>query len=91
MLDTRDIHFLLARNSGNDPRFFAALKEAGIDAITLEPAWLRVPKEHAHVSRIDSHPSAPVHAEMAAVLVDELEQRQWLHDKPLSSTTEAIQ
>jgi len=77
-LDERGIRFLVARNSGTDPRFFVELEASGIDGITLNPAWSRVPSELAHVSRVDSHPSALVHAEMAILLVDELDQRGWL-------------
>ncbi len=82
LLAARGIPFLVARSSGSDPRFFAQLEQAGIAAISLQPAWARVSREQAHVSRVDPHPSAPVHAEMAAELVDEFGRRGWLKDQP---------
>ena len=78
-LKQRDISFLVARNSGSDPRFFEQLAADGIAAISLDPAWEKVPAELARVSLMDPHPSALVHAEMAALLVDELALRGWLN------------
>jgi hypothetical protein len=77
-LRERGIHFLVARESGRDPRFFAELEAAGIDSITLDTAWAQVPSDQARVSRVDPHPSALAHAEMAKAFVDELDQRGWL-------------
>ncbi len=75
---TRGIQFLLATNSSTDPEFFLALKHAGIDAISLGPAWDAVPPGQRHVSRIDPHPSASVHVEFATRLHEEIQSRGWL-------------
>jgi len=60
---------------------FAELEASGIAGVTMNPAWGRVPSELANVSRVDPHPSALVHTEMATLLVDELDQRGWLGTK----------
>jgi hypothetical protein len=65
-------------DGGFDPAFVAELQGQGIDAIHLQPAWIGVPENLAHVSRIDSHPSALVHAKLAEYLVSVLRQRGWL-------------
>lgn len=72
------IPFLVVRNSGSEPAFLRELAALGIPAIELEPAWQKVPHEQRHVSRVDSHPSRAVHAEMAALLADDLARRSWL-------------
>lgn len=72
------IPFLVARSTGNDPAFLRELATFGISTIELEPAWQKVPAEQRHVSRVDPHPSAAVHAEMAALLADDLARRGWL-------------
>lgn len=64
--------------SSLDPAFIADLQNAGIDAIPLQPAWKNIPENVAHVSRIDSHPSALVHQSIAEYLVDIFRQRGWL-------------
>jgi len=66
--------------SSFDPTFVADLQDAGIDAIYLQPAWKGVPENVAHVSRIDSHPSALVHQSIAEYLVNIFRQRGWLDD-----------
>ena len=65
-------------DSGFDPAFVADLQDAGIDAIHLQPAWKGIPENVAHVSRIDSHPSALVHESIAEYLVNVFRQRGWL-------------
>lgn len=72
------IPFLVARNSGSEPAFQRELAAFGIPAIELEPAWQKIPHEQSHVSRVDSHPSPAVHAEMAALLAGDLARRGWL-------------
>jgi len=72
------IPFLLAMESGSADKGPAPFRTAGIDAITLGPAWSRVPPEKHRVSRIDPHPSATVHAEFARLLLDEIRVRGWL-------------
>ena len=76
-LREQDIHFLVAKSSGSDACFFEELAAANIQAITLKHAWDAVPLSTAHVSRIDSHPSAMVHEQMAVLIVDELERLGW--------------
>lgn len=65
-------------DGGIDPAFIAELQEAGIDAIHLQPSWEGIPENLAHVSRIDSHPSALVHEKLAEYLVTIFGQRGWL-------------
>ena len=67
-------------DSGYDPAFIADLQDAGIDVIPLQPAWKGIPENMAHVSRIDSHPSALVHQSIAEYLVNVFRQRGWLDD-----------
>ena len=67
-------------DGGHDPAFIADLREAGLDAIHLQPAWEGVPEQLAHVSRIDSHPSPLVHERLAEYLADIFRQRGWLDD-----------
>jgi lysophospholipase L1-like esterase len=73
-----NIPFLVAVLAGTDERAVAALKQAGIEAISLGPAWSNVPAEGRYVSRLDPHPSAAVHAEFARQLLTELTRRGWL-------------
>ncbi len=73
-----NIRFLIARESGDDPAFFAELEKLGIEAIALGPAWKDVPADQHRVSRIDAHPSAAVHDRFAVHLVDALDTRGWL-------------
>jgi len=76
------IPFLLAaEDDGSDIEFFAAMKQAGIDAISFGPAWKKVPLGQGNVSRIDPHPSANVHIEFAKVLLEEIRTRGWLEAK----------
>jgi lysophospholipase L1-like esterase len=75
------IPFLVATESGSDEGLPALLRQAGIDAITLGPAWSRVAPDKHRVSRVDPHPSAVVHAEFAALLLEEVRARGWL-EKP---------
>jgi lysophospholipase L1-like esterase len=65
-------------DGGFDPAFVSELREQGIDAIHLQPAWRGVPESLAHVSRIDSHPSPLVHEKLAEYLVDVFQRRGWL-------------
>ena len=65
-------------DGGFDPAFVDELQQEGIDTIHLQPAWKNVPEEKAHVSRIDSHPSALVHGKIADYLVEVFRQRGWL-------------
>lgn len=65
-------------DGGFDPAFVDELQQEGIDTIHLQPAWENVPEGEAHVSRIDSHPSALVHEEIADYLVEVFRQRRWL-------------
>ena len=65
-------------DGGFDAAFVDELQQEGIDTIHLQPAWEGVPEGEAHVSRIDSHPSALVHVKIAAYLVDIFRQRGWL-------------
>jgi lysophospholipase L1-like esterase len=57
------------------------LRKTGIDTIPLRPAYKDIPESLAHVSRIDPHPSALVHEEMAKYLVNIFGQRGWLNHK----------
>ena len=75
------IPFLLATNFDSDGEFFLAMKEAGIDAISLGPAWGKVPPGQQHVSRVDPHPSARVHIEFANRLLEQIQNRGWLETK----------
>ena len=65
-------------DGGFDPAFVDDLQQAGIDAMHLQPAWENVPEGDAHVSRIDSHPSALVHGKIADYLASIFRQRGWL-------------
>jgi hypothetical protein len=75
------IPFLLATEASSDVEFFLAMKQAEIDAISLGPAWERVPVGHHFVSRVDPHPSAWVHSEFAKLLLEELRKRGWLETR----------
>lgn len=75
------IHLLFAVASGAELRLIEAVSTLGIDAVTLQAAWDAVPETERFVSRIDSHPSARVHAEMARVLHEALRQRGWLEKR----------
>jgi hypothetical protein len=78
------IPFLVASysslKSGVGAAFMAEMQEAGIDSVNLQPSWGGVPGNVAHVSRIDSHPSALVHEKMAEYLVNMFRNRGWLGD-----------
>ena len=65
-------------DGGFDPAFIDELQQEGIDAIHMQSAWEGVPEGEAHVSRIDSHPSALVHVKIAGYLVEVFRQRGWL-------------
>jgi hypothetical protein len=65
-------------DGGFDPAFVDELQQEGVNAIHLQPAWEGVPEGDAHVSRIDSHPSALVHVKIADYLVEVFRQRGWL-------------
>jgi len=65
-------------DGGFDPAFVDELQQQGIATIYLQPASAGVPESEAHVSRIDSHPSALVHRKIADYLVDDFRQRGWL-------------
>jgi lysophospholipase L1-like esterase len=65
-------------DGGFDPAFVDELQQEGIDTIHLQPAWEEVPEGEAHVSRIDSHPSALVHIKLADYLVAVFSKRGWL-------------
>jgi len=67
-------------DSGFDPVFIAELQEEGIDSIHLQPSWEGIPENVAHVSRIDSHPSALVHEKIAEYLVNIFRKRDWLDE-----------
>jgi hypothetical protein len=54
------------------------MERDGIATTSLGPAWERVAPELRRVSRVDPHPSAPVHAAFAELLVEELSKRGWL-------------
>jgi len=77
------IPFLVATESGSAQGVPALLGQDGIDAITLGPAWARVAPDKHRVSRVDPHPSAAVHAEFAALLLEELRARGWLDEAAL--------
>jgi len=83
ILKQRNIPFLVATNSGTDMIFMEELDKVGIAVMTLGPAWQEVPSERAHISRVDPHPSAEVHARMAIHLLHELKDRGWLEKRPL--------
>jgi hypothetical protein len=68
----------VAVESGAAKTLPALFQQAGITAITLGPAWRRVPAEKHNVSRLDPHPSAEVHREFASTLFEELRARGWL-------------
>ena len=73
------IKLLVARISGSgDSDFFTQLSNSGIDAISLGPAWEEIETSQHRVSRVDPHPSAPVHDRFAEHLVNELKARGWL-------------
>ena len=65
-------------DGGFDPAFVDELQQEGIETIPLQPASEGVPEGDAHVSRIDSHPSALVHEKIADYLVEDFRQRGWL-------------
>ena len=72
------VRLLFAVASGAEPRLLEAVRSLGIETVTLQGAWDAVPLADRFVSRIDSHPSAQVHAEMARLLHQELQRRGWL-------------
>ena len=75
----KSIKLLVAKSSGSDDSdFFPQLNDFGIDAVSLSPAWEEIEKSQRHVSRVDPHPSAPVHDRFAEHLVKALEARGWL-------------
>jgi GDSL-like lipase/acylhydrolase family protein len=76
--NARAVPFLVALYRGKDEKFLADLSSSGIDAISLEPAWQKVPANKRQPSHLDPHPSAAVHAEMAVVLLEALQVRGWL-------------
>ena len=63
--------------SGFYPPFISDLQDAGIDVVPLQPAWIGISEDVAHVSRIDPHPSALVHQSIAEYLVNVIRQRGW--------------
>jgi len=75
------IPFLLVREGGADVEFFSGMQQAGIDAISLGPAWEKVPPGQRRVSRVDPHPSAKAHMEFAKLLREEFRNRGWLETK----------
>lgn len=75
------IPFLLATEFGADAEFFLAMKESEIDAISLGPAWEKVPPGQQHVSRVDPHPTARGHIEVANWLLESIRNRGWLETK----------
>ncbi len=75
------IPFLLAFESGSDARLTASLAQAGIESITLDAAWSRVPPGRHRVSRVDPHPSAEAHGEIALLLLQEMRRRGWVERK----------
>jgi hypothetical protein len=90
------IPFLVARESGDDQPFFDEMKNLGIEAVSLQPAWEGVPRMKGRVSIIDPHPSSLAHQRFAEVLVDEIDRRGWLKqtfkgvNKPSQSTVHQI-
>jgi lysophospholipase L1-like esterase len=82
LCERRKIPFLVALESGSAEKIPVQLRQADIDAITLGPAWSRVAPDKHRVSRVDPHPSAAVHAEFAALLLEELRARGWLEESP---------
>jgi len=78
---SRGISFLVAADGGSDVEFFVAMKQAGIDAIALGPAFEKIPSGRRYVSRVDPHPSAKAHLEFAELLLEELRNRGWLETK----------
>jgi lysophospholipase L1-like esterase len=77
------IPLLVAKNDGFDDAFVADLTAVDVETALLETAWERVPADQRHVSRLDPHPSAEVHAQFAEQLVDELQRRGWLKRRPI--------
>ena len=75
------IPFLVAEYGGFGPEFWAELQEAGVDSISLSPAWRDVQQGQAHVSRIDPHPSVVVHEMIAGYLVDALRKQGWYREQ----------
>jgi lysophospholipase L1-like esterase len=75
------IPLLVAVDSGFDSESIAGLKNLGLDAIHLHPASNGLSIKQAYVSRIDPHPSAMLHQNIAAYLVDAMQQRGWLEDE----------
>jgi lysophospholipase L1-like esterase len=75
------IPFLLATEFGSDAEFFLAMKEREIDAVSLGPAWEKVPPGQQHVSRVDPHPTARGHIEVANWLLEQIRNRGWLETK----------
>jgi len=61
--------------------FWEGLQEAGVDIIDSSPAWIDVPEDQAHVSRIDPHPSVVVHEKIAGYLVDAWRKRGWYSEQ----------
>ena len=72
------VPLLVAKADYFDDAFVADLAALGIETTLLEAAWGRVPEDQRHVSRLDAHPSAKVHAQFAEQLVDNLERRGWV-------------
>ncbi len=73
----RGVPLLVAHLSG-DEKFLRTLSEYEIAAISLGPAWERVPQDRRRVSRVDAHPAAPVHEAFAELLVEEVTVRGWV-------------
>ena len=76
--EEKGIRLLFAVSSGAESRLLEAVRALGIEAVSLQPAWDAVPEAERFVSRIDSHPSARVHQEMARLLQKEMASRGWL-------------
>jgi lysophospholipase L1-like esterase len=81
LCERKGIPFLVALKFSNDADAITALRKAGIDTISLGPAWERVAPERRRVSRVDPHPSAAVHIEFARKLMAEMQDRGWLDGK----------
>lgn len=72
-----NIPLLVAVDSGFDTESILGLRDLGIDAIHLSQASDGLLPQQAYVSRIDPHPSALLHQNIAAYLVDAIQLRGW--------------
>ena len=74
----QNIKFIVAAFSIKDPGFFSELQKSGIDTVSLSEAFAHLPEDLQYLSKVDPHPTAVAHRNMAEVLVSELSHRGFL-------------